>query len=91
MKILSKCSWCGNLYVKKNNAQKYCSAYCKKEAKREHDRIYVNKRNKQKHHNTRIKNLVTLGSWGTSSTCHMKKSFREEHKSVRSQLKMLKL
>lgn len=91
MRIIDKCRWCGNLYIKKSNAQKYCSNHCKREAKKENDRNYANKHNQRKHHNTRVKNLITLGSWGTSSTSHRRKDFYDEYKSIRSEFKMLKL
>ena len=91
MRIVDKCRWCGTLYIKKSNAQKYCSPNCKKEAKRETDRNYANKHNKRRYHNTRIKNLVTLGSLGTSSSYHRKKNDKEEYRSIRSEFRMLKL
>lgn len=89
--IIEKCHFCGTLYIKESNAQKYCSTYCKKEAKKESDRNFANKNNLRKQYNTRIKNLVTLGSLGTSSTCHRKPDFKEEYKSIRTEFKMLKL
>lgn len=91
MRIVDKCRWCGTLYIKKSNAQKYCSHHCKREAKKENDRKYANKHNQRRYYNTRIKNLVTLGSLGTSSTYHRKKSDKEEYESIRAQFKMLKL
>ena len=91
MIIIEKCQWCGTLFIKESNAQKYCSTHCKKEAKKEKDRDYVNKHNLRKQYNTRIKNLVTLGSLGTSATSHMKKNFEEEYKSIQSELRMLHL
>ena len=42
-------------------------------------------------YNTRIKNLTTLGSLGTNSSYHMKPDFKEEYKSIKSEMKMLKL
>ena len=91
MRIVDKCRWCGALYIKENNAQKYCSPNCKKEAKRETDRNYANKHNQRRHYNTRIKNLVTLGSLGTSCSYHRRKNFDDEYKSIRSEMRMLKL
>lgn len=89
--IIEKCSWCGTLFIKRSNAEKYCSSQCKHEASLESKRKYINKRNIKKIYNTRIKNLTTLGSLGTSSSYHMKPDFEEEHKSIRTELKMLKL
>ena len=91
MRVIEKCRWCGKLYIKKNNAQKYCSTYCKQEAKRETDRAYINKHNKRTCYNTRIKNIVELGSLGTSSSFHRRKTFEEEYRSIRSEFRMLKL
>lgn len=91
MIMINKCKWCGALYLKNNNAQKYCSPYCKKEAKKETDRKYANTHNLRKHYNTRIKNLVTLGSLGTNSSYHRKNNDKEEYKSIQSEFKMLRL
>lgn len=90
--MISKCRWCGKLYLKKTNAEQYCSNYCKSQAKLESKRNYINKRNKSNYqYNTRVKNLVTLGSLGTSSSCKCKSSFSEEHISIRKELKRLGL
>ena len=88
---MAKCKWCGNLYLKQSNAQKYCSSYCKHEAKKETDRVYINKHNLRRCHNTRVKNLVTLGSLGTSSSFHKKSTFKDEYKSIRKEIKRLHL
>lgn len=34
-----RCAYCGKLYKRKHNRQKYCSDECSKEANREKDRI----------------------------------------------------
>lgn len=89
--IVEKCSYCGSFFVKKSNAQKYCSEHCKHEAQLESKRKYINKRNLKKQFNTRIKNLTTLGSLGTDCSYHMKSDFSDEAKSVKSQLRMLRI
>lgn len=92
MLFIEKCAYCGNLFIKKTNATKYCSEKCKHESKLESKRKYINNRNlKEKFYNTRIKNITTLGSFGTSSTSKRKSSFKEEYKSIQSEMKMLKL
>ena len=91
MIFLEKCNYCGALFIKKGNANRYCCKDCKHEAKLESKRKYINKRNTRKTYNTRIKNLTTLGSMGTSCSYHRKPSFEEEYRSIRSEMKMLKL
>lgn len=91
MIILKKCAFCGQLFILKSNAEKYCSTHCKHEARLESKRKYMNNRNKRKNYNTRVKNLTELGSLGTHSTCHAKKDFDAEHRSIRSQMRMLRL
>lgn len=49
----------------------------------------MNKRNRQQIYNTRIRNLTTLGSKGTSCTVSVRKSFDEEHKSIRKEMRRL--
>ena len=91
MIILAKCQYCGKLYIKKHNANKYCSKECKHESQLESKRKYINKRNLRKSYNTRIKNITELGSLGTSSTCHRKESFEDELRSIRSQIRILRI
>lgn len=92
MLILEKCNYCGELFIKKSNANKYCSENCSHEAQLESKRRHINKRNiKEKHYNTRVKNLTTLGSLGTSSTCHRKLDFEEEARSIQRMRKFLKV
>lgn len=89
--MIGKCRWCGCLFEKHSN-EKYCSCYCRKQARLESKRNYINGRNlRDKHYNTRIKNLTTLGSKGTSSDVKVKKSFREEHNSIVSEKRRLGL
>ncbi len=90
--MISKCKWCGKLYLKKTNAEQYCSNHCKRQAKLESKRNYINKRNKSGYvYNTRIKNLTTLGSLGTSSSSKCKASFNEEYVSIRKEMKRVGL
>lgn len=91
MIVLEKCNYCGTLFIKKGNANKYCSDHCRHEAQLESKRKYINKRNLKKQHNTRIKNLSELGTLGTSSSYHPKKNFEEEYRSIRSQMRMLRI
>ena len=91
MKILEKCNYCGHLFIRKQNAEKYCSGHCRHEAQLESKRKYANKRNIRKNYNTRVKNLTTLGSWGTSSTSHPRKTFEEEHRSIKREMKHLRI
>ncbi len=91
MMFLEKCNYCGHLFVKKHNAMKYCCEHCRHESTLESKRKYINKRNVRKNHNTRIKNLTELGSLGTSSSYHPKKDFDEEYRSIRSQMRMLRI
>ena len=89
--ILEKCRYCGKLFIKKSNAEKYCSQHCKHESTLESKRKYINKRNLRKSYNTRIKNITELGSWGTSSTSHMKQSFEDEIRSIKAEMKILRI
>ena len=89
--MVEKCKFCGKLFIKKHNAQKYCCDKCSHEAELESKRKYINKRNRRKVFNTRIKNLTTLGSLGTNSSSHMKNSFEEEYDSIQTEMRMLKL
>lgn len=91
LEIMEKCDYCGQLYIRKNNAQKYCSLHCKHEAQLESKRRYINNRNLQKHYNTRVKSITELGSLGTTSSCHRKSSFEEEIRSIRRMKKMLRI
>lgn len=91
MIILEKCRYCGHLFIRKQNAEKYCSGHCKHEAQLESKRKYINNRNKRKNHNTRIKNLTELGSLGTHSSYHPKKDFEAEHRSIKAQMRMLRI
>lgn len=88
-KILIKCSWCGKLFFRQNNAQKYCSEQCKHEALLENKRKYINNRNKKKHFNTRIKNLTTLGSLNTGLGCKPNVDFEKEHRLVKKELRRI--
>ena len=89
--MLGKCNYCGKLYIKKHNANKYCSNHCRHESSLESKRRYINKRNTRKSYNTRIKNITELGSLGTSSTCHRKPDFDDEYRSIRSEMRMLRI
>ena len=89
--MLEKCSYCGKLFIKKSNANKYCCNHCRHESILESKRKHINKKNTRKSYNTRIKNITELGSWGTTSTSHRKKDFREEYQSIRSQMKILRI
>lgn len=91
MIFLEKCSYCGTLFIKKHNAEKYCCNSCKYQAKLESKRKYINKHNLKKVYNTRIKNLTELGSLGTSSSYHMNSNFDDEYKSVKSELRRLRI
>ena len=91
MKMLEKCNYCGKLFIKKGNANRYCSQSCKHESQLESKRRYSNKRNIRKSCNTRIKNITELGSWGTSSTSHRKPNFNDELRSVKAQIRMLRI
>lgn len=89
--LVYKCRYCGNLFIKHNNAEKYCTEHCRHEAHLESKRKSENKRNLQRQHNTKIKNLTTLGSKGTISSPHRNPNFKEEHRIIKSQLRMMKL
>ena len=91
MQKLKKCSWCGQLFLVRNNAQKYCTEECKHEALLESKRKYINSRNLKKHFNTKVKALTTLGSYNTSSTSHSKKTFEEEEKAIKKEKRRLGL
>ena len=91
MILLEKCQYCGKLFIKKHNANKYCSHHCKHESQLESKRRYINKRNIRKSCNTRIKNITELGSWGTSSTSHRKENFDDELRSIKSEMRILRI
>jgi len=90
--FLGKCNWCGRLYLKKSRNTKYCSDYCRNEAKLESNRNSINKRNRsERYFNTRCKNLTELGSKGTDSNYHMKDNFKDEAVSVSAQRRRLRI
>ena len=90
--MLTKCKWCGSLFERHTSNQSYCSEHCRHEAHLEDKREYINCRNlKEKHYNTKIKNLTELGTYGTSSSCHRKSSFELELKSLRNEYKRIGL
>ena len=83
--MLGKCKWCGSLFERHNSNQKYCCEKCRHEGDLESKRNHINERNLKKHYNTRVKALTTLGSYGTSSSCHRKSSFELERKWLRNE------
>ena len=91
MMMMGKCRYCGKLFIKKSNANQYCTEHCKHESALESKRKYINRRNIRKSCNTRIKNITELGSWGTSSTSHRKDSFEEEIRSIKSEMRLLRI
>ncbi|MBQ6345151.1 MAG: hypothetical protein IJI96_03450 [Methanobrevibacter sp.] len=88
--LVEKCRYCGKLFIRKHNAEKYCSQHCRYEAHLESNRKYINKRNRQRTYNTRVKNLTTLGSKGTISSPHRNLDFKQEARIIKSQLRMIK-
>ena len=90
MMRVEKCSYCGALFIKKSNAQKLCSQHCRHESQLESKRKYSNKRNLEKHYNTRRVNLTTLGSLGTISSSHRNPNEKEETRIIKSQLKRIR-
>ncbi len=88
--LVEKCRYCGRLFIKRSNAEKYCSQVCKHERQLESKREYINKRNLNKCYNTRVRNLTTLGSKGTITSPHRNPSFNEELRIIKSQLKLIK-
>ena len=89
--LVEKCNYCGSLFIKTSNANKYCSEHCKYEAQLESKRKSANKRNLKRQYNTRVKNLTTLGSMGTVSSPHRHKDFKEEARIIKSQLRLIKI
>ncbi|AMK16309.1 phage-related protein [Methanobrevibacter olleyae] len=92
MIVLSKCEWCGQLFIKKSNRQVCCSKECQDNKRREiwaksSMRYYY----KHKQGNVNKKALTMLGSKGTSCSCHRNEDFNKEFWSVRSELKRLKI
>lgn len=88
--LIEKCRYCGRLFIKKHNAEKYCSQHCKYEAHLESNRKSANKRNKQRTYNTRTRNITVLGSLGTISSPHRNPNFDVESRIIKSQLRMIK-
>lgn len=88
-RILIKCSWCGKLFFRQSNAQKYCSDHCKHESLLENKRKYINNRNKRTTFNTRTKNLTTLGSLNTGLGAKSNDDFDKEERLVRNELRRL--
>ena len=91
MLILERCRWCGELFIRKSNAEKYCCSECRYQSRLESKRKYINNRNLKKTYNTRTKNLTTLGSWGTDSSYHRKNDFHDEYVSIKKQMRFLKI
>lgn len=79
-----KCNYCGNGFKPKNNADKYCSDYCRNTAKKEQDEI--NKRKQRANSNYFEKKL------GTSNLGpHPKNDFDNEQKAIKNECNRLKI
>lgn len=92
MRKMSKCKWCGKLFVKEYNNQACCTRECQEQLTRENSaKSSMKHYYRHKINNTNKKAVTTLGSKGTSSTHHPKETFEEEHKSLMREAKRLGL
>lgn len=89
---LSKCKWCGRLYIKEYNNQACCSRECQDKLTAENSaKSSMRHYYRHKLGNTSRKAITSLGSKGTSSTSKPKDDFYEEHKSLLSEARRLGL
>lgn len=89
--ILKKCEWCGKLFVRKHSASKYCSDYCRRQGNLESKRNKQREYNKRKVWNTKIKNIVALGSKNTSLGSKANPNFKIEQELIDNQIRILKI
>lgn len=89
----TKCSYCGKTFLKKANAQKYCSDTCKHNAYLENhakaQRNYIKRWGRHDKGGTYIKNGDTIVNVSLGSTRH--EDFKTEYETIQKTHKLLGL
>ena len=84
---VTKCRYCGSTFIKFQNATKYCSDKCRDYSTLEHTEKRVRKHRKK--HRSQTDSYWGLGSGYLHGT--PKSDFEDEHKSIMSEYRRLKL
>ena len=75
-----KCAWCGKSFKPKNNADKYCSKYCKKFGKQEKDRDNKWKQRRDPYHYEKRLGNVPLSPHPNKDPEQEMKIIKKEHR-----------
>ncbi len=81
--LIKKCRWCGTLFIKTSNKDKYCKKDCGKFAHLEQKAIFANKYRRQ------YPKKECLGTGGLSS--HRRHNFKSEYNAIQNEKKRLKI
>lgn len=84
---VTKCKYCGSLFIKFQNAAKYCSDKCRDYSTLEHTEKRVRKHREK--HRSQTDDYWGLGSGYLHGT--PKKDFKAEHKAIMRERRRLKL
>jgi len=90
----SYCKWCKTPFLRTHNRMKYCSDDCRDNALREQKAKYQAKRRLLAKKGVLVLpeyKKYGLGSYGTSSSPHMKSDFTKEYESIQREMEHLKL
>lgn len=88
------CKWCRKPFKRTHNRMEYCSDECKLNALREQKAKYQAKRRLLAKKGVLVLpeyKKYGLGSYGTSSSHHMKSDFTKEYESIQKEMEHLKL
>lgn len=83
------CRWCGKPFKRNHAPEKYCSEYCRKEARKHQNRIKSNKWYQNHKHELTEKQRWGLGSSGLGQ--HSNKDFIREQEIIQRELRRLKI
>jgi len=84
-----KCKWCGEYFIKTHHSQKYCSDYCRKNARAEQSRNKAHRWYHRHKHELSEKTRWGLGSGYLGK--HRYTNFDKELKTIQTEFKRLRL
>ena len=91
---IAKCKWCGKIFNRKHNSERYCCDECRFNSLRQQKAKYQAKRRLLAKKGVLVLpeyKKYGLGSYGTSSMCHRKTDLTKEYESIQKEMELLKL